>query len=86
VVDVVAAQRRVAAGGQHLEHAGLEPQQREIEGSATEVVDDALLAVATTASSIAAADSRRHQGAPPPSRLASTFSLRTPAPRSLRLG
>ena len=38
-VEIVAAQRGVAAGRQHLEHALLQPQQREIEGAAAEIVD-----------------------------------------------
>ena len=39
VVEVVAAERRVAAGGQHLEDALLQAQQRDVEGAAAEVVD-----------------------------------------------
>ena len=38
-VEIVAAQRGVAAGRQHLEHALLQPQQREVEGAAAQVVD-----------------------------------------------
>ena len=38
-VEIVAAQRGVAAGRQHLEHALLQPQQGEVEGAAAEIVD-----------------------------------------------
>ena len=38
-VEIVAAQRRVAAGREHLEHALLQPQQREVEGAAAQIVD-----------------------------------------------
>ena len=46
-VEVVAAERRVAAGGDDLEHALRQPQQRDVEGAAAEVVDrvEALAAV-----------------------------------------
>ena len=39
VVEVVAAQGRVAAGGDHLEHAARQAQERDVEGAAAEVVD-----------------------------------------------
>jgi hypothetical protein len=39
MVEVVAAQRRVAAGRQHLEDALRELQDRDVEGAAAEVVD-----------------------------------------------
>ncbi len=39
VVEVVAAERRVAAGGDDLEHARRQAQQRDVEGAAAEVVD-----------------------------------------------
>ncbi len=47
IVDVVAAQVRVAVGGQHFEDAVLELQDRNVEGAAAEVVhgDDAVLAL-----------------------------------------
>jgi len=38
-IEVVAAECRVAAGGDHLEHAACEAQQRHVEGAAAEVVD-----------------------------------------------
>ncbi len=38
-VQVVAAQGRVAAGRQHLEHALLQPQHGEVEGAAAQIVD-----------------------------------------------
>ena len=38
-VDVVAAERRVAAGGDDLEHAARHAQQRDVERAAAEVVD-----------------------------------------------
>ena len=39
MIHIITAQRRIAAGGQHLEHAAVETQQGNIEGSAAEVVD-----------------------------------------------
>ena len=38
VIKVIAAQRRVAAGGEHLEHTLPEPQHRHVEGAAAQVV------------------------------------------------
>ena len=38
-VDVVAAEMRVAVGRQHLEDAVLDPQNRDVERAAAEVVD-----------------------------------------------
>ena len=38
-IEIVAAQRRIAAGRQHLKHPLLQPQQREVEGAAAQVVD-----------------------------------------------
>ncbi len=38
-VDVVAAEMRVAVGRQHLEHAVLDAEDRDVEGAAAEVVD-----------------------------------------------
>jgi hypothetical protein len=39
LVDVVAAEERVAGGGQHLVDLILQPQERHVEGAAAEVVD-----------------------------------------------
>ena len=39
MIDVVAAEMRVAVGRQHLEHAVLDAQNRDVEGAAAEVVD-----------------------------------------------
>jgi hypothetical protein len=38
-IHVVAAERAVAAGALHLEHAVLEAQDRDVEGAAAQVVD-----------------------------------------------
>ena len=38
-IDVVAAERRVAAGGDDLEHAARHAQERDVEGAAAQVVD-----------------------------------------------
>ena len=38
-IEIVAAERGIAAGRQDLEHALLQPQQGEVEGAATEIVD-----------------------------------------------
>ena len=38
-VEVVPAERRVAAGGLHLEHTGRELEDGDVEGAATEVID-----------------------------------------------
>ncbi|MNT59262.1 NAD-specific glutamate dehydrogenase [compost metagenome] len=45
VVKVVAAQRGIAAGGQHFEHAAAQPQNGNIKGAAAQIVnrDDAFL-------------------------------------------
>jgi hypothetical protein len=47
VVEVVAAQRGIAAGGQHFKHALAQLQDRDIEGAAAQIVDgvDAFRAV-----------------------------------------
>ncbi len=50
VVDVVAAQERVAGGGEDLEDVAVQIEQRAVEGAAAEVVDgDALVAGAAQA-------------------------------------
>ena len=50
VVDIVAAEVRVAIGGEHFEDAVLQLEDRDIEGAPAEVVDgdDALLALVET--------------------------------------
>ena len=47
MVEIVAAERRIAAGRQHLKHALLQVEQRDVEGAAAQVVDrvDALRVV-----------------------------------------
>ena len=39
VIEVIAPQRRVAAGGHHLEHTAMQAQDGDVEGAATEVID-----------------------------------------------
>ncbi|MCY1231020.1 NAD-specific glutamate dehydrogenase [compost metagenome] len=39
LVEVIAAQRGIAAGGHHLEHAARELEHRDIEGAAAQVID-----------------------------------------------
>ncbi len=39
MVEIIAAERGIAAGRQHLEHALLQAQQRDVEGAAAQIVD-----------------------------------------------
>ena len=39
MIHVVATERRIAGRGQHLEHAAIQPQDRNVEGTAAQIVD-----------------------------------------------
>ncbi len=39
MIEIIAAQRRIASSGEHLEHALLQPQDRDVERAAAKIVD-----------------------------------------------